>query len=659
MYKKIIATILTLLIIVGNTAFAAEFPHEVWEPLDRFAQAFDAGNTHEIYSVGKQLIEIMEPEPESQTKTEFLSGKYYQVAEAADKLGYYEDAINNYVKYIPYGKKMNQTDGVLFAEKKIKVLQPRLNLYFKDSGASRPKTYFGAKFEPESGVLFGSVYDNDSRILSYDENAIKKYFPKENAMNLVYLEFGEDITALGRYEKYFKEIRDSDAVVMLAWNTYSSLGDIANYSDYIRKTIDYLGNSGLKIILRFGNEMNVAENGNNPDDYIKSFRYVADIAHKKNNIAMCWAPNDVGALDRPFETYYPGDAYVDWIGVSLYTSKYFEGKNTGDKESMAISDTYFLTGTYADPVIKLSGIVEFMKENNISKPLAITECGVPYVTDNTEYCSAWGVNKLYKIYGELTRVYPQLKAICYFNVERVDENQCFALFKNSDLNIAYNEAVKDEIFITEPDGKVDFSYNSKLPAMVEGGILEISASAYYPLLEQGKLVYYLDGKIMGECLNAPYSFMLDCSKLSAGTHKLEAKLVNLANYELLSYTHEFKVEKKIKVFIDGEELVFTDCNPVLSNDRTLVPLRAIFEALKATVDWDNDTETVTSVKDDITVKMTIGKNEFYVNGEQKWLDVPPQLINDRTLVPVRAIAESFKCKVDWDDNTQSVLIKTR
>lgn len=198
----------------------------------------------------------------------------------------------------------------------IDVLTPRFEVFRRENGA---------KHEPENGVLFGSVYDNDPRILSYDEQTVKNYFPKENSLNLVYLEFGEDIASLGRYEKYFGEIRNSGAYVMLAWNTYSSLGDIENYDWYIRNTIDYLGNSGLNIILRFANEMNVGSNGNSAEEYIRSFRYVADIAHTKQNIAMCWSPNDVGALDRPFSSYYPGNEYVDWVGVSLYTSKYFQG----------------------------------------------------------------------------------------------------------------------------------------------------------------------------------------------------------------------------------------------------------------------------------------------------------------------------------------------
>ena len=90
--------------------------------------------------------------------------------------------------------------------------------------------------------------------------------------------------------------------------------------------------------------------------------------------------------------------------------------------------------------------------------------------------------------------------------------------------------------------------------------------------------------------------------------------------------------------------------------RTMVPLRAIFEALGASVEWDDATKTVTSVKGDTTVKLTIGQASINVNGEDKALDVPAQIVDSRTLVPVRAIAESFGCDVAWDDATKTVTI---
>ena len=113
----------------------------------------------------------------------------------------------------------------------------------------------------------------------------------------------------------------------------------------------------------------------------------------------------------------------------------------------------------------------------------------------------------------------------------------------------------------------------------------------------------------------------------------------------------------ITVKIDGQQIAF-DVPPQLINDRTMVPLRAIFEALGATVDWNGDTQTVMSTKGSTTISLTINNPTMYVNGTAVTLDSPACLIGSRTLVPVRAISEAFGTTVDWDGNTSTVLIST-
>lgn len=117
-------------------------------------------------------------------------------------------------------------------------------------------------------------------------------------------------------------------------------------------------------------------------------------------------------------------------------------------------------------------------------------------------------------------------------------------------------------------------------------------------------------------------------------------------------------KKDITVKIDGAEVAF-DQPPIIVDERTLVPVRAIFENLGATVDWNGETRTVTSNRGNITISMTIDKNEMFKNGNPISLDVPPQIIGERTLVPARAIAESFNCDVDWDGETRTVIITTK
>ncbi len=111
--------------------------------------------------------------------------------------------------------------------------------------------------------------------------------------------------------------------------------------------------------------------------------------------------------------------------------------------------------------------------------------------------------------------------------------------------------------------------------------------------------------------------------------------------------------QEIKATVDGVEVKF-DQKPIMKDGRTLVPMRAIFEAMGAEVEWNNDTQTITGTRGDIVVEMTLGNKVMTVNGENIKLDVAPQIINGRTVVPVRAVAESFDSNVKWDSSTNTV-----
>ncbi len=113
----------------------------------------------------------------------------------------------------------------------------------------------------------------------------------------------------------------------------------------------------------------------------------------------------------------------------------------------------------------------------------------------------------------------------------------------------------------------------------------------------------------------------------------------------------------IKVLINNQPLE-VPVNPTTENDRTLVPLRAIFQALGANVQWDQNTRTVTGTRDDTVIKLQIDNKIASINGKEVELDVPARIINNSTLVPVRFIAESLDADVKWDRESQTVLIKS-
>lgn len=104
--------------------------------------------------------------------------------------------------------------------------------------------------------------------------------------------------------------------------------------------------------------------------------------------------------------------------------------------------------------------------------------------------------------------------------------------------------------------------------------------------------------------------------------------------------------------------VQTDVAPVIVNDRTMVPFRAIFEALNINVEWSDALRKVYATSDGVTVILTVDSTKMLVNDDIITLDAAPFIKNDRTLVPVRAVCEALKCTVDWDGVNRIVKIKT-
>jgi len=112
----------------------------------------------------------------------------------------------------------------------------------------------------------------------------------------------------------------------------------------------------------------------------------------------------------------------------------------------------------------------------------------------------------------------------------------------------------------------------------------------------------------------------------------------------------------IRVTINGAPLAM-DVAPTIQNGRTLVPMRAIFESLGATVHWDDATSTIRAYRREGAIVLQLGNRTAWVNGPSRQLDVAPVAIGGRTMVPLRFVAEALGAQVEWIDATRTVTVQ--
>ncbi len=114
--------------------------------------------------------------------------------------------------------------------------------------------------------------------------------------------------------------------------------------------------------------------------------------------------------------------------------------------------------------------------------------------------------------------------------------------------------------------------------------------------------------------------------------------------------------QSIHVVVNGSAISFRNQQPIMQDDRVFVPLRGVFENLGASVNWDPSNQTVTAYRGHTKIQLTIGQTTASVDGQPVQLDVPAQILEGSTMVPLRFVGEALGNHVRWDANSQTVII---
>lgn len=119
----------------------------------------------------------------------------------------------------------------------------------------------------------------------------------------------------------------------------------------------------------------------------------------------------------------------------------------------------------------------------------------------------------------------------------------------------------------------------------------------------------------------------------------------------------FNPLKRPAVYLDNQRVNFTDAYPYFEGERTMIPLRSVFEDAGAVVNWDGETGLISVTKDNVTVSMIIGECNITINGETYVSDTAPVAIDNRTYIPLRVFSEGIGMNVIWNGETNSVYLE--
>lgn len=375
-------------------------------------------------------------------------------------------------------------------------IAPYVGIAAPSAPADRPL----AKYEPQSGAYLGMFG-------IFDWPSVEKTFGRYHPIGLTYSGWPRDEHDTRNY--FPTRLVDSvkaagGGAVQIGWEPQYGLDRVKD-DEYVRSFARQARESGIPIFLRYASEMNGAWVPwfDEPAIYIEKFRLVSRIMKEEApNVVMVWSPNFWPA--DTIDDYYPGDEYVDWVGFSLYASPYFDGK-----EDFTQNQIDFFRPLY---------------EKYSHKPIMISEGAVShyYRPTNTSYAK-WAEGQLGNMYGFLPRMFPQVKAITYFNMSKArTESQngefIYDLKENPLMFDLYRRLIQDEYFLTEVKPGAATQENVRYVPLESAGALagrhKLFAYVRLPMDVQPHSVAVMqDGKRLAVSYEMPWEVELDFSAL--------------------------------------------------------------------------------------------------------------------------------------------------
>ncbi len=401
-----------------------------------------------------------------------------------------------------------------------KDLNARTEIYAVSDTAGVDYPFYGMKWEPNGGVYYGRSAKGGATSAGYglansaaleNESIVSHYYGTNDMKSQYDLEYWSYI--------YGKALADGEHGLLVNMNFDKEGADCAavtagTYDARLVEDFKYLGTLTHPVFVRIGGEVNVWGNKATPAQYIAAYQHIAKLARvHAPNAALVFSPNFSSAHKVDMDSFYPGDAYVDWIGVSLYYNK-FHHNLTGQ-------DPFLGVGIYGDPMLNVQQTINLAGLHK--RPVMVTEGGSTNVFKGTDI-SAWASERMAKGYSFLPMVYPQIKAMVASDYG-VGSTTDYTFYDNPVMTAAYDKAVHMNPVLLH-DYAEKGQYYTKLSAYPSKwtGTVVLGCYTYAP--EKLTASLYIDGKWTAGSATYPYRFSVDTTKLAQGSHTLQVKFNN-------------------------------------------------------------------------------------------------------------------------------------
>jgi hypothetical protein len=295
-------------------------------------------------------------------------------------------------------------------------------------GYCPPDSLALAKYEPAQGCYLGAFIDQDP-VAPRDIYAFETTVGKKHACYLLYCGWNSAFPT-----KWAEYAKAQGAALQIGYEPSYGLDSVAD-GEYIRKWARDAHAARMPIFVRWASEMNLSEFiwSGDTAKYVEKWRLLYNIFKEEApNIAMVWAPN--WAPTATITSYYPGDEYVDWVGVDMYM-----GLGVGTTDTR-------------DPRDKISYVYNLYSAAPHNKPIMFPEWAATHAYQNgtTAYnCIDYGIKNTNLIYDRLSTEFPRMKLITWFDYDsRSINNSDFSITDNYSILTNYQKAVSDPYYLT-------------------------------------------------------------------------------------------------------------------------------------------------------------------------------------------------------------------